>query len=371
MIRKAFRGLVAVAVATILIEAAAGQQIVTRDKVTLPDRDKKDGSTKIYDGRLELRPSGLVLVTTEKTDKASEKVLPLKYVEIVKFRPGDLVGVDRDEMIAQLGLEDGKTLNEFKTAKANYDAMLRKASGAPEATRRHLEYRAALLTTKIANATPEDKWAEQADAARKDWNSFLTGYKKGWEIWPAAKESARLDVELNKYIDAAKMWSRMEKNPELPPDLKMEAGIHEVDALLRAKAYPNASATAAELLKSATGAAKEKLAIYERAAKAAEGGLTAENIKPVVDDIKKKMAASADRTVRAVGYGVIGELYLKAGQPREAMWAFLTVETVHNSDKDEVLKALCRLVDVFKAQADQDEYEKRYREKIRRFRASF
>ena len=74
--------------------------------------------------------------------------------------------------------------------------------------------------------------------------------------------------------------------------------------------------------------------------------------------------------VRATAFSALGELYLIANKPREAMWEFLWVETVYNADKDEALKAMCRLVEVFKAQMD-EERPKAYRERIRRFRSSF
>ena len=67
---------------------------------------------------------------------------------------------------------------------------------------------------------------------------------------------------------------------------------------------------------------------------------------------------------------MLGELYLAAGKPREAMWAFLWVETVYNADKDEAFKAVCRLVEAFKAQMD-DDRARGYREKVRRFRSTF
>jgi hypothetical protein len=67
---------------------------------------------------------------------------------------------------------------------------------------------------------------------------------------------------------------------------------------------------------------------------------------------------------------MVGELHLAGGKPREAMWAFLWVETVYSQDRDDVLKALCRLVEVFKAQAD-DDRARVYREKIRRLREAF
>ena len=90
----------------------------------------------------------------------------------------------------------------------------------------------------------------------------------------------------------------------------------------------------------------------------------------MVDEIKKRISASKDATVRAVGFGVAGELYLIANRPRDAMWEFLAVETLYNSDRDEVLKAMCRLVQAFQAQMDEDR-PKQYRDKIRLYRASF
>ena len=49
------------------------------------------------------------------------------------------------------------------------------------------------------------------------------------------------------------------------------------------------------------------------------------------------------------------------------MWAFLAVETLYNTDKEEVFKALVRLAQLFKLQIDED-HERLYREKIRRYR---
>jgi hypothetical protein len=89
-----------------------------------------------------------------------------------------------------------------------------------------------------------------------------------------------------------------------------------------------------------------------------------------VKDINDKIAASKEPAVRAVGFSMIGELYLAAKKPREAMWAFLWVETVYNQDKDEVLKAMVRLKQCFKEQMDEDR-EKAYQDKIRRFRQQF
>jgi hypothetical protein len=369
MIRQAIRGVVALAAVALVLEAVRAQQPTAADKVSVREKDKKDGSVRTIDGKLTLRPAGLQVLSADgKTVLAT-----LSFGDIVKIVPGDLAGVERGAMLGALANEDKKTRKDYEAAHVTYKDLKQKAgTGAPEATKRHLEYRLALMTTRIADESGDDeKWHEQAEAAVKEWSGFLTGYKSGWEVWHAARTSARLYAELNKFDEAAKMWSRIATNPELPPDLKLEASIQEIDAQFRSQSYSNAAAGAAALLKTAgPGSAKEKLAIYEHAARAAEGGLKADTVQPVADAIRKKIAETKDPAVRGVGYGVLGELYLLANRPREAMWEFLAVETLYNADKDEVMKAMCRLVVAFKAQMDED-YEKRYREKIRRFRATF
>jgi tetratricopeptide (TPR) repeat protein len=369
MIRKLVGSLIVIAAVAVVIDTAGGQQPTNvPDKIVVRNNVKKDGSVITYEGKLKLSPVGLQVLSGEKLDKATT----IHFADIVRFEPGDMPGVNRDDMLAQLKLESNKNKKDYETAKSVYSAMLKKAASSPEPTKRYLEFRVVSMSTKIADESADDeKWSELADLAAKEWTGFLTDYKAGWEIWPAARSLARLYVELNKYEEAAKMWGRVAKNPELPPDLKLEAGIQEIDAHFRAKAYSTA-ATLAEALGKSTGpgAAKDKLAIYERAAKAADGGLKENTVQVVVDHIRKKIAESKDATVRGVGYGVIGELYTLVNRHRDAMWEYLTVETVYNADKDEVLKAMCRLVEAFKAQMDEDR-PKTYREKIRRFRSTF
>ena len=369
MLRQTIRGILPALGLTFVLATAPGrQQVVALDKIVVRNSAKKDGSTITYNGRLRLSSVGLQVLTGEKLDKATT----IRFADLVRFEPGDMPGVNRDDVLAQLKLESNKTKKDYETARAVYAAILKKAGGAPEATKRQLEYRVALMSTKIADESgDEEKWSELAAAAAKEWTGFLTGYNAGWEIWPAARTLARLYIEENRYDEVAKLWARMARNPELPPDLKLEASLEEVDALFRGKMFSVAASQADALGKSAApGPAKDRLAIYERAARAADGGLKADGLAAVVEDIRKKIAATKDPSVRAVGFSVIGELDLLLNRPRDAMWEFLWVETVYNSDREEVLKAMCRLVESFKGQMDEERL-KQYREKIRRVRASF
>ena len=215
-------------VVVLLIEGAAGRQPTNApDKVVVRNNAKKDGSVITYEGKLKLSSVGLQVLSGEKLDKATT----IHFTDIVKFEPGDIPGVNRDDMLAQLKLESNKNKKDYETAKGVYSTMLKKATGSPEPTKRYLEFRVVSMSTKIADESGDDeKWSELADIAIKEWTGFLTDYKSGWEIWPAARRWRDCTSNSTSTEDAAKMWGRMAKNPE-PPDLKLEASIHEIDAL--------------------------------------------------------------------------------------------------------------------------------------------
>jgi hypothetical protein len=365
MLHQAARAAVVLTAIVLVINAATGQPAGQPDKVTV--RDKKDGSTKNYDGSLKFAgPAGLQVVSPD--GKVLATVSP---ADIVKVSPGDMAGVDRGAVLAQLSLEDKKNRKDYETARLGYIEMIQKAGTAPPKTKEYLAYKKALVTTKILDEADDDEWSKQAEPTAKEWGDFISEYKTGWEIWPAARACTRLYTELKKFREVENVWKQVTgKDVELPADLKLMANMQMIDAQIRqgVEGYSVASRAADDLLKTAAGAiAKEKLAIYAKTASTG-GAVSPEALATTVKELEDKIAASKDPTVRAVGYSMIGELYLAAKRPRDAMWAFLWVETVYNQDKDEVLKALVRLEQIFKSQMD-DDHEKMTHEKLRRLRS--
>jgi hypothetical protein len=359
MKRQAIRGLVLLGLLTLVVDSTVRGQTAP-DKVTV--RDRKDGSTKTYDGQFKVSPAGFQVVGGEKGEKIVATVNP---DDIVKIGIGDLPGVDRAFILGLNAKEDKK---EYADARVGYQDLFKKSAGAPEKSKRYLEFKIAYLNNKIVDEIDVDKgWKAKAEDAAKGWNAFLTEYKSGWELWPAVRACTRLQIELGKYDDAARTWSRLSKNVDLPPDARLEAAIQEVDLQIRSKAYSAALTTASELIKTAAGPKKDRLVIYEIAAKTAGDG------KPLdgIDKIKAEMEKTKDASVHATGFSMMGELYLADGKkPRDAMWMFLWVETVVNQDKDEALKAIARLTKMFEDQMDEDQMKK-YHDKLKRFRTSF
>ena len=368
MARRAFRGLAFLAAAALTAGAAGGQPAAS-DKVVV--RDRKDGSVKTLEGKLKLGPGGLQVVASN-----NKVVTTVPAEDLVRFTPADLPGIDRNAVLTLVSVEEEKPKADYRKALVGYTDLQKKVVGAAEPSRRYVDFKVAQMATKVADESGDDeKWDELAAVAERAWGGFLNDYQGVWEVWPATRARARLLVELKKYDEVARLWARAAKTPDLPADLKLECELEALDAEIRSGGFAAAASAAEALTKSAgPGAAKDKLALYEIAAKAAvkasqAGGGKAE-IEEGVKAIEAAVAKTKDPAVRAVGHGMMGELYRTAGELREAMYEFLWVETVYSQDKDEVLKALCRLTDLFRVQGDEDR-AKACREKIRRLRESF
>lgn len=366
MIRLVARGLVVLVGITLFVEAVSGRQPATApDKISV--RDKKDGSVKVYDGTLVFAPTGLQIV-----DATKKTVATVSPSDVVKVVPGEMAGVERGEVLRLVGLEDKKTKADYTAARLGYVELKKKAGAAPAGTKRFLDYKLTLMSSRIADETGHDEdWAKVANEAATNWGGFVDEYKTGYEVWYATRAAARIYAEMNKFNDVARTWKQVtKKEANLPADLLLDAQLQEIDAQIRTKGGAAAAQVAAEgLLKTApAGVAKDKLTVYAAAAKAIAGGDSLSGVKP----IESVIAATKDATVRAVAFSMLGELNLAAvpPRPRDAMWAFLWVETVYTADKDEVFKAMCRLGEVFKLQQDDDRV-RLYQDKLRRARGNF
>ncbi|AMV28608.1 hypothetical protein VT84_29660 [Gemmata sp. SH-PL17] len=357
MKRHVTRGLVALGLVTLAATVSAQ---------TVPDtvevRNRKDGTTKTYSGQLKAGPAGFQVFSGEKLEKATEAFAP---DDILKVAIGDLPGVERNAFNAAKTKEDKKTAKDYAEATEGYKALIK--PGLAERSKRHLEFRIASVKQKLADDLEGDAWAKAVDAAILNWKEFCDLYwaAPGWELWPATRAMTRLQIERRKYSDAASAWSKLKGAADLPPEAKLEAALQEIDGRIRGKEYAVAAGAAEDLMKTATGARKERLAIYHLTAKEGGSGKYQEGI----DKIKAEMDKSKDPSVHATGFAMTGELYLAAGKPRDAMWAYLFVETVVNQDKEEVFKAVSRLTEIFETQMD-EEQTKKYREKIKRSRGT-
>lgn len=355
MTRHAIRGLALFGLVAAVTTSALAQNA---DVVSV--RDRKDNSIKKLSGTYTVSPAGFQVVGADK--KGSP---PINPDDVISVAIGDLPGVDRAVINSLTTKEEKK---DYKGAYDGYKEAASKAAGAAPRTQQYLRYKVAALNSKFADETDFDKgWKAKAEDAVKEWRTFLQDYRLGWEVWPATRAYTRLQIELGQFDDASRTWGKVGTNKEFPPDARLEAQLQEIDLQIRGKLYSNAEPAAGELQKTAAGAHKERLVIYQIAAKAAGD-------KPLegIDKIKAEMEKTKDASVHATGFAMMGELYLIGGKPRDAMWAFLWVETVLNQDRDEAFKAVARLAGMFETGplADEDQARK-YRDKLKRLRLAF
>jgi hypothetical protein len=335
-------------------------------------RDKKDGQIRDLPGELKVSPTGYQVIS------ASDKkvVATVSAADIVRVVPA----VPTDELKTYMEPVNFEIKKEWEKARLGHAEMLKKSSGAPEKIRKYLEFRVAICSAHAADEAADEAIANaKTDEAIKLLDNYLTANKTGWEVWPVAQTCARLQitsVERKKdgdkevegkrlFSEAARTWSKIAKS-DLAADLKLDAVLQEIDLKIRARQAADAKGLIDEALKSApAGAVKERLAIYSLAVKYIDNPNPAEGAAAIQAEIDSKK----DPSVRATGCGMLGELYLAADKPRDAMWQYLWVEVVYNHDRDEVIKAMARLSDVFRLQGDEDR-AKSYRDKARRLRSA-
>ncbi|MFO0803156.1 MAG: hypothetical protein U0791_08565 [Gemmataceae bacterium] len=367
MLRFAFcAGLLLATVFTLLESTGRGQPGATSDRVYY--RDKKDGQIKEVDGELKAAPGGYQIVTPDKKTAAV-----VSAVDLVRVIPADLPA-DLKTAREPANLEAKR---EWEKAKVLHSDMAKK-TGLSDKSRKYLEFRIAYVTARAADDTPEEEKSQaKAGEAIKLLETFLTGNKAGWEVYAAGSTCARLQVsettkdgdkERRHFDEASRTWGKIAKAADLSAELKLEAAMQEIDTRIRGRQLAEARGLIDDALKVApAGPAKDRLNIYALAVKHGDAANPEEGVKAIEAEIAK--TKTKDPGVLAAAFGMMGELYLAKEKPREAMWQFLWVEVVYNQDRDEVIKTLARLSDVFRLQGD-DERAKAYREKLRRYRGS-
>jgi hypothetical protein len=355
MFRKA-RGPLALALfAGAFVGVAVGQPPGPQDRVFYTP--KKGAPVKSEDAELKVDAAGVKLLV------AGKQVAVVTVADIVRTFPLDQKDMTPEQVNESVRLE---TIRDWDKARSNYEGLREKyKTTASPRLKQWLAFRIAVTTARAADETSVDNnWKDKAEAGLKLLTEYMADNPGGWEAWYATRNAARLNHELGKSDVAAKLWAKLVKAPDVTPDLKVEAGYQEADAWMRAGRYSEAEARAEASAKdAAAGTPKERLRLIAMAAKAA----TATDPSAGVPALEAEIGKTKDAAVRATGQAMVGELYLAAKKPREAMWAILWVDVVYNQDRDEVAKALARLTEVYKQLGDEDR-ERNNHDRMRRNR---
>ncbi len=358
---------------------------ITPDRVFYRDREGKIANV---DGEIKESAIGVQVIGPDKKVKNT-----ISAADLVRIDYGTVPGVDRTNQQAAITFEGTgdavKAVGEYRKLIA-----VPGATGNPK-TKRYLEFRELIWSAKIADAKTGDDFKLEGKKVADRLALFSKANIASWEAWTTTRLAARYYCELEEISTAADTISILGRNAALTPELRHEAKLIEAGYLFRG----NKRADAESLLKGlgadkdfpASGPLRERWVIFEEILKAPvpalerkesdppapanETDARTSKVKLSATKIEALIAKSKDLAARGAGYSALGEVFVRHGLWREAMWAFLWVDVVYNQDRDEQIKAVHRLVQIFTVlkekekigDADKDRADL-YRERLLRIR---
>jgi TolA-binding protein len=344
---RRYIGLFALAV---LICGMAGQALLFgQDRVER--RDKKTGTATVS-GKISEENAGGIRV---KAQLGKDETIPT----------GDIVRVTYGDMPAKASLDLGKLApaeagRDYPTLLKGYEAVqaLPELKTAPPNVRRYVDYRVASLRGFTADGD------EQVKAAVKGLSDFIAAHPDSWEYPHAARQLGRLQADTGDYAGATKTFEALDKGPNVPSEFKNEATAALIDIAFQSENYDAGQKRVEAVAKNpnAPAALKARVDLYQLGLEGAKGDLST-----TVKKLEEAIAKATDPSLKALGYNVLGDVYYAHKKPREAMWSYLWVDVVYNQDRGEDLKAMTRLIKIFK-EANDTEKVQLYTEKLARSR---
>jgi len=369
-----------------LVSAVPALAQATADRVYYRDK-AQDGKVVSLDGEAKETVSNVQVLGPDKKIKGT-----ISAADMIRIDYGTVPGVERNGQLAAIAQEGGT--DALKAVAAFRDLMkFPGATGNPKA-KRYLEFRELVWSAKIVDAKAGDDFKTEGKLLANRLVVFSKANAANWESWITARLAARYLCELEDVPAAADAMSILGKNMALAAELRYEAKLVEAGYLFRANKRLDAESILKELAADqafpATGGLRERLGIFEEIVKAPlppperkEGDppATPEEteartgpVKAAAVKIEALIAKAKDPTARGAGYSALGEIYLRHGLLRDAMWAYLWVDVVYNQDRDEQVKAVNRLVQIFGVLKEKDKGEgekdraETYRERLPKIR---
>jgi hypothetical protein len=281
-------------------------------------------------------------IRVKPADGAAREIAP-SDIRYIRYRAPGVPDLDYRK---PFGLEDralGQTKEEQRKrllaeALAGYRDVLSRLKESPAAAR-YFEYRIARVLAFQAEDDPA-----KLDAAIAAFSAFGKTHTGGWEIVAALKQLARLQETKGDLAAAGDAYAELARVPGISPRTRQESEILGIRLLLRAGRSADADRKLTELDSALSPGDPAKPAVQVYLAK---GRLTRGDFAGVEAQVKSALAGTGDPSVQAAGHNVLGDYYLKKGQPEDAFWEYLRVDVQYGEDRDEDAKALYHLSQLF------------------------
>jgi tetratricopeptide (TPR) repeat protein len=309
---------------------------------------KRDGKSTVVVGQVV--EEGISGIKVKPTAGKETTVAPNEVLKVVYEFPPAL----RPEVNPIFLLEEKK---DYAKALDEYKKVVDKVKNNPNASdraKRYIEYRLAML-----------KVVQNEKDAADTLSNFLKAHANSWEYPAAAKQLVALQLSTQDYDSAIKTASALASSSGLPKDMKQEADLMLIDVQFQAGKYSEVQNKIGPLLTSipASDPMKKKLEVFQIAVSSKDA-----KIEDLAAQLTSIIDSTNDSSLKALAFNTLGDCYSSRNQKREAMWQYLWVDSVYNSDVSERVKALDRLAKLFETEFKEPERAKAFREKAQRLR---
>lgn len=206
--------------------------------------------------------------------------------------------------------------------------------------RRHVEFTVARLTAKHAEAD-----ASQVKPAIERLSSYLRKWPDGWQITQMPALLVPLQLRNNDPAGARQTLDYLAAVPEFPTDLKLDCQIASAKLLVDEKRLTEAETKLNALLRPIPRDDPKALRLRVALAECRAGARKFAEAEKELQDI---LARAKDADTKAYAYNALGDCFRQGGEPRKAMWNYLSVDVLYPQNRPERARALYNLCHVFK-----------------------
>jgi tetratricopeptide (TPR) repeat protein len=335
-----------------------GSQAQAQSKVSFRDNTKKDRPIVEASGTIKTEsPSQVVIKPNIGAEKAipAGDVIDISYEVKPDVRP-DYRKANGAEMTAAKAAPGTPARRAaLGDALADYQKLVPKMAGT-QFVERHVKWKVASITAALA---ADDK------SQQKPAIDLLEKFKKenadGWQIVTCVRTLSQLYMDSGDYAKAASSFDDLKKMPGVSDETKTDCDLLAADCEIRAKKHAEAGARLGKIL---SGMQKSNPRYNELNMKRILcDANTPAKFNAAVTDLRKMAAAAKDPGEIATAYNTLGDCYLMNNMPKDAVYEYLYVDLIYNQDKTQHLKAMEKLVQVFK-ELKQPDRAKEYADKL-------
>jgi len=350
MRRHLFLGLLAFGIGVL----AAGTAVVGQDKVER--RPPKSDKTVTVQGTISDETMAGVKI---KNVTGKEEIIP----------PSEIVAIFHGT--SPQGLQV-KLLPLFSAEAAQKDAVkllkdyrdlsttIAAATDVKPVVKRYIEFKICILQAAAAE-TEDDK-----DKARSALDNFIKSNANSWQYPLAARSLAKLQLDKPDFEGALRTLTPLAESKTVPAEIKAEAGTMLIDVMFQANKIDDVKTRIDAAMKDAGTSEQQKARyrIYQIGIETQGADVKIEEAMKNLDDAINK---ATEVSIKALGYNIMGDCYMLKNRKRDAMWSYLWVDVVYSQDRTEHVKAMTKLLEIFRDDKDKEK-EQIYKEKLARYR---